>query len=77
VGCIQARMGRAKLLLTVSVIAVGATVLRPVLAVDATAGSGPLIAGSAYDVVALTVATGLGVFKLGCVLSRRRAPRSE
>jgi hypothetical protein len=60
----------AKLALNVSVIVVGATILRPVLADDATSGSGPLIAGSAYDVVALTAAVALGVFK-----PRRRVHR--
>lgn len=55
----------AKLVLIVTVIVVGAVVLRPVLADDATVGSGPLIAGAAYDVVALTIATALGVFKPG------------
>jgi len=54
----------AKLVLIVTVIAVGAIVLRPVLA-DDTAGSGRLIVGAAYDVVALTVATALAVFKPG------------
>jgi hypothetical protein len=54
-----------KLALIVSVIVVGATVLRPVLTDDATAGGGPLIVGAAYDVVALTVATTLAVFRPG------------
>jgi hypothetical protein len=54
-----------KLVLIVTVIAVGALVLRPVLADDPDVGSGPLIAGAAYDVVALAVATTLGVFKPG------------
>jgi hypothetical protein len=55
----------AKLVLIVTVIIVGATVLRPVLSDDAGAdsGSGMLIAGAAYDVVALTAATALAVFK--------------
>jgi hypothetical protein len=61
-----------KLILIVTVIAVGAIVLRPVLA-DDTAGSGPLIAGAAYDVVALTTATALAVFKPG----RARASRQR
>ena len=54
-----------KLILIVTVIVVGATILRPVLADDADAGSGPLIAGAAYDVAALTAATALAVFKPG------------
>ena len=54
----------AKLALIVSVILVGAFVLNGSLD-DSTSSSTPLIAGSAYDVVALTAATGLGVFKPG------------
>jgi hypothetical protein len=58
----------AKLLLIVSVILVGAFVIGP--AVDAAGpgrggAGGRLIAGAAYDVVALTVATALGVHKPG------------
>jgi hypothetical protein len=63
----------AKLALIVTVIGVGAIVLRPVLGDDADTGSGPLIAGAAYDVVALTVATTLAVFKPG----RARASRQR
>ncbi|GAA3677753.1 hypothetical protein GCM10023081_15020 [Arthrobacter ginkgonis] len=62
----------AKLALTVSVIVVGATVLRPVLVGGAQVDGGALIAGAAYDVVALTVATALGVFKPGKKLRRHR-----
>jgi len=62
-----------KLVLIVSVILVGATVLRPVLAGDAQLDGGALIAGAAYDVVALTVATALGVFKPGRALRHRQA----
>jgi hypothetical protein len=63
-----------KLALIVSVILVGALVLGP--AVDAMRrGAGGaesrLIAGAAYDVLALTLATGMSVFKPG----RRRAYR--
>lgn len=63
-----------KLALIVSVILVGALVLGP--AVDAMRrGAGGaesrLIAGAAYDVLALTLATGVSVFKPG----RRRAYR--
>jgi hypothetical protein len=60
-----------KLALTVSVIVVGATVLRPVLAESGDPGSGWLIAGAAYDVAALTTATALSVFKPG--RARRRS----
>jgi hypothetical protein len=55
----------AKLVLIVTVIAVGAIVLRPVLTDENSPGSAPLIIGSAYDVVALAIATTLGVFKPG------------
>lgn len=60
----------AKLVLIVTVIVVGATVLRPVLGEDADAGGGWLIAGAAYDVVALTTATALSVFKPGRARAR-------
>ena len=63
----------AKLVLIITVIIVGATVLRPVLTDDTNAGDAPLIVGAAYDVTALTVATALGVFKPG--RSRRPAPK--
>ena len=63
----------AKLALTVSVVVVGATVLRPVLFGGAHMDNGALIAGAAYDVVALTVATALGVFKPGKKLRRHQA----
>ena len=59
-----------KLGLTVTVIVVGATILRPVLTDDRNPGSGPLIVGAAYDVAALTAATALAVFKPG--RARRR-----
>lgn len=61
-----------KLVLIVSVILVGATVLRPVLAGSAQLDGGTLIAGAAYDVAALTLATALGVFKPGRPLRRRQ-----
>jgi hypothetical protein len=58
----------AKLLLVVSVMAVGGFVIGPALAVML-AGAGDatsrLIAASAFDVCALALATGLGVFKPG------------
>jgi Predicted integral membrane protein (DUF2269) len=60
----------AKLVLIVTVILVGATVLRPVLDDNGNPSSAPLIAGAAYDVVALTTATALAVFKPG--RARRR-----
>jgi Predicted integral membrane protein (DUF2269) len=63
----------AKLVLIITVIIVGATVLRPVLSDDTNAGDAPLIVGAAYDVTALTVATALGVFKPG----RSRRPASK
>lgn len=66
----------AKLLLIVSVILVGAFVIGPVVT-EAGAGQrgagGRLIAGAGYDVVALTVAAALGVYKPG----RRRRQRRD
>jgi hypothetical protein len=70
----------AKLVLIVTVIIVGATVLRPVLSDDADTGGGWLIAGAAYDVVALTAATTLAVFKPGrarSAPSQRSAQRPD
>jgi uncharacterized membrane protein SirB2 len=55
----------AKLGLIVSVILVGAFVLRPVLAGSSQLSDGQLIAGAAWDVAALAVAVGLAVFKPG------------
>jgi hypothetical protein len=58
----------AKLVLVVTVLLVGAFVLSPAssqMLDQGTDETGRLIAGAAYDVVALTVATGLGVFKPG------------
>lgn len=58
----------AKLLLIVSVIAVGALVLdggMDAMLSGRGGAEGRLIAGAAYDVAALTVATILGVFKPG------------
>jgi hypothetical protein len=63
-----------KLVLIVTVIVVGATILRPVLVDDANPGSGPLIAGATYDVCALTVATALAVFKPGRARWRSTRP---
>jgi hypothetical protein len=64
----------AKLLLIVSVIVVGAFVLGPAVDEMRAAGGNAearLIAGAAYDVLALTLATSLGVYKPG-----RRRQRS-
>jgi hypothetical protein len=61
-----------KLVLLLTVIAVGATILRPVLDADGDPASGPLVASAAYDVAALTASTALAVFKPG--RSRRRVP---
>jgi hypothetical protein len=60
----------AKLVLIVTVIVVGATVLRPVLADDTATGDVPLIVGAAYDVAALATATALAVFKPGKAVRR-------
>jgi hypothetical protein len=66
----------AKLLLIVSVIAVGAFVLRGGMDAMLTGGGGGevrLVAGAAYDVLALAVATGLAVYKPGRPRSRKAA----
>jgi uncharacterized membrane protein len=66
----------AKLALLVGVIVVGAFVLGPGTEAMRTGDGGAearLILGSAYDVVALTVATALSVFKPGGRRARRRA----
>jgi len=61
----------AKLALTVTVISVGALVFRPLLFDDSTRSNDTaLIVGAAWDVVALALATGLGVFKPGRRLRR-------
>lgn len=62
----------AKLALIVSVIVVGATVLRPVLESDAKLNDTALIIGASYDVAALSLATALAVFKPGRPLRRNR-----
>jgi hypothetical protein len=67
-----------KLILVVTVLLVGAFILGPAssqMLDDGTDETGRLIAGAAYDVIALTVATGLGVFKPGKPF-RRAAQRS-
>ncbi|MGH2477613.1 MAG: DUF2269 family protein, partial [Candidatus Limnocylindrales bacterium] len=61
-----------KLVLIVTVILVGAIVLRPVLADEPTSDGIALIIGAAYDVAALALATALAVFKPG--RARRRSP---
>ena len=66
-----------KLLLVVTVMLVGGFVLNPasnqMLDGDGDA-TNRLIAGAAYDVVALTTATALGVFKPGRPFRRRLEP---
>jgi len=66
----------AKLMLLLSVILVGALVIGPATA-EMRAGNGDaeatLIAAAAWDVLALTTATVLSVFKPGSARSRRRA----
>lgn len=66
----------AKLALIVSVILVGAFVIGPGSndLVQGTDTTGRLIAGAAYDVAALTIATSLSVFKPGRAF--RREPRT-
>jgi hypothetical protein len=72
-GLFRYRWVVAKLVLIVTVIVVGAVVLRPVLDDDAATADGTvLIVGSAYDVAALGAATALAVFKPGG--ARRRSP---
>lgn len=66
----------AKLVLVVSVMAVGALVIGPALEAMRHGGGGRenvLILAAAYDVLALSVATGLSVYKPGG--RRRRAAR--
>ena len=64
----------AKLALIVSVILVGAFVIGPGSneLVDGADTTGRLIAGATYDVVALTIATSLSVFKPGRAFRRDR-----
>ena len=72
-GVIRTGWVAIKLALIVSVILVGALILGPTTAAMAdgrTSGEALLIAAGAYDVVALSVATGLSVFK-----PRRRRSR--
>jgi hypothetical protein len=68
-----------KLVLNVSVILVGALILGPQTAAMADDGSGSevaLIAGSVYDVLALSLATGLSVFKPGQARTHASMSRS-
>jgi hypothetical protein len=65
-GVVRSAWVAAKLVLLVGVILVGALVLGPGTEAMRSGDGGAearLIAGSAYDVVALTLATGLSVFK--------------
>jgi hypothetical protein len=74
-GVLRYRWVTVKLVLNVAVILVGALVLGPQTAAMVDDGSGSqavLILGSAFDVVALTLATTLSVFKPG---RPRRATR--
>ena len=67
-GVFRYRWVTTKLLLNLSVILVGAFLIGPTTAALADgrdASEGVLIAASAYDVVALLLATGLSVFKPG------------
>jgi hypothetical protein len=63
----------AKLALIVSVMLVGGLVLSPAedAALDGTGGTGMLIAGATWDILALLAATSLAVFKPGRALRRR------
>ena len=69
----------AKLVLIISVMAVGALVLGPAVqgVLDGTRDAeSALIAAAGYDVLALCVATGLSVFKPGRRMARRRSSPS-
>ena len=66
-----------KLVLIVTVIVVGATVLRPVLDDDSTGGDAALIAGAAYDVAALTAANGARGLQTWTSPNPRRHVRSQ
>jgi hypothetical protein len=77
-GVLRHRWVMAKLLLNVSVILVGALVLGPQTAALADRHGGSELAlslGAAYDVLALSLATGLSVFKPGRARNRRSARR--
>jgi hypothetical protein len=68
-----------KLVLLVSVLAVGGLVLSPAedAALDGTGGTAGLVAGATWDVVALTTAVALSVFKPGRRLRSRRTATPE
>jgi uncharacterized membrane protein SirB2 len=77
-GVLRYRWVTAKLVLLLSVIVVGAVVLGPQTAAISDDGSGSqiaLIAASAWDVVALTLATCLSVYKPGRARDRRAVRR--
>jgi hypothetical protein len=63
-----------KLVLLLSVMAVGGFVIGPAesAALKGTGATGSLVAGAAWDVVALTTAVALSVFKPGRALRRQR-----
>lgn len=61
-----------KLALIMSVIVVGATVLRPLLFDTTTTYDTALLLGATWDVLALATATGLAVFKPGKPIRRAR-----
>jgi predicted integral membrane protein DUF2269 len=78
-GVLRYRWVTAKLVLLLSVIVVGAVVLGPQTSAMADDGSGSqtlLIAASAWDVVALSVATCLSVYKPGRARDRAVVRRS-
>ena len=73
-GVLRSRWVGIKLLLLASVIVVGAAVLGPSVAEMRTGSQGleaRIVAGATWDVLALTLATGLSVYKPG----GRRVPR--
>jgi hypothetical protein len=77
-GVLRYRWVTAKLVLLLSVIVVGALILGPQTAAMAADGSGSqtaLIAASAWDVLALTLATCLSVYKPGRARDRRAVRR--
>lgn len=79
-GVLRYRWVTAKLILILSVIVVGATVLGPQTAALAEGRGGSetaLIAGSGYDVVALCLAAWLSVYKPGRARDRRAGRRAE
>jgi hypothetical protein len=78
-GLVRYRWVTAKLVLILSVIVAGATVLGPQTAAMAQGGDGSqtvLVAAGAYDVVALCLAAWLSVYKPGRARDRRDARRA-